>query len=114
MKNKIYFKIVLTIIFAVSFVALKSQTDSTAMPLIVIEGEDTQVNERIYNEGISLYKSQNLDEAMDKFNEVIQNDANFALAYLNRASIHSDKGNFNDAKGDLEKFISLNPKDANG
>ena len=52
------------------------------------------------------------EKAIADFSEAIRTDPGFALAYLNRAGVRYEKGEFDKAIADLDAAIRRQPKDA--
>ena len=49
------------------------------------------------------------DKALEYLNKAISLDSNYAIAYINRGNAWANKGNYDRAISDYNKFIELNP-----
>ena len=67
-------------------------------------------NPQIYsNKGINLINLNKLDEAIIEFNKSIEMNEYNPEAYYNRSVAYYRKGNYNNAKNDIDKAIKYNP-----
>jgi tetratricopeptide (TPR) repeat protein len=87
-----------------------STSDIENAERLLVDIEETENISGIINDikGIIELKKNNLDEAIDYFTLSINKMPNFPLAYHNRAIAYKMQGNYEEAKNDLTKAISLN------
>jgi tetratricopeptide (TPR) repeat protein len=65
----------------------------------------------LFDRGIEHFDNDKLDEAIAAFDEAIQNDPLFGLAYLIRGSAYSKKNILGPAIADFTEVIRLDPAD---
>lgn len=51
------------------------------------------------------------DRALQNYDQAIALDPNYAIAYVNRAVVHAQQGNYDRAIRDLDQAIALDPND---
>ena len=64
--------------------------------------------EKLYSLGLKHFENQEYLHALKYFNEALQRDENYAMAYLKRAQVNLIKDDYEAAFYDLNRFIELN------
>jgi tetratricopeptide (TPR) repeat protein len=66
--------------------------------------------DKLFDQGLEYYNQQKLDEAIENFNQAINLDNNYDLAYYMRGLAYYDKGNISEATKNITKAIQINPE----
>ncbi|MCK9614058.1 MAG: tetratricopeptide repeat protein [Candidatus Omnitrophica bacterium] len=72
-------------------------------------GDSSISKKELFDQGVTLIKGKNYDEAIAKFTKAIEMDPGLYVAYNGRGAAYCEKGNFNLAIVDLNKAIEINP-----
>lgn len=73
---------------------------------------DPNMRKARLDRGILLYREMGLlDEAMEDFDALLEEDADYRPALLNRAMVHQERGRYAQALSDLEAYLNLPMED---
>lgn len=72
-----------------------------------MEETDEGRAEFLYNKGNLAVREGETDQALTYFNEATEEDSDFAQPYRNRANLHVQAENYEDALSDYERYLSL-------
>ena len=68
--------------------------------------------EKHYIDGVGLYEEGRLEEAIAEYDQAIELDPQYALAYTNRGNAYAGLGQLQRAIQDFDEAIRLDPQDA--
>ena len=85
-----------------------SQDKFKLVKAFTVADDDFLANQKI-NDGNRFYFNNNLDKALEAFNEAIKLNPNNALAYCNRSVIYFDREDYEKALSDANKAVELDP-----
>ncbi len=66
----------------------------------------------LYQLAFDAFTRQDYDEAVPRYQRVIESDPSFALAYQGLAEVYSRKGQLEEAVGAIRKAIELEPEES--
>jgi tetratricopeptide (TPR) repeat protein len=93
------------------FIVEEMAADIVDTLALVLRGDEPKSNaESLIENTEALIKNKEYDEAINDLNEAIRLDPTYALAYRGRGDCYNEKGQYEDARRDFEKALSLNPK----
>lgn len=75
--------------------------------LFIIGCTSDRTADNLYSLGLDHFENQEYLNALQKFNEALQLDENYAMAYLKRAQVHLIKDDYESAFYDLNRFIEF-------
>lgn len=95
---------------------LNKEISKIKKQFIELKGENPliahQLNLTKFYDAIKMEKNNKKEEVFDMYNEIIEEEVNFAPAYSHRGHLYMEKGEFDLAKRDYDKATAIDDKEA--